>query len=598
MILPMVCLPIIATGYVLKQYSAHVFLAEKRQHLNGVAALLVAHLEAQPQFGGWQTSTSTPDERNDKIISLNHELKFYTDTLAKSFPGVGVGYYHRELDAIITYGPSLQYTYTVGKPIPANHPGRQVLSSGLAKIEVGQQVRGYIMNAMRPLKIGGEVVGYVWANELIEDIDAQAAAMTRTLYLLTSLGLMLAGVLVYLVLSRLTRDVETIKQGLQRMTLDLNQSIEPMQGETGEIGTAINHMASALREARSMHHNILDSLADAVITLDLNSKITFINPPACALLGRRVGDLIGTPYAELFRSDQAFCSLLLDTLNTGQAHLGVELDYPLHERTVPVIASTSCLRTLRGQTIGAVAVIKDLTEKRALQTQIERAGRLAALGELASGIAHELRTPLTSIRGFVQYLKEGGSQAEWEEYGTIMIREIDRLNRIINQMLQFARPHPLNTGLLNANELVEETLLLINTIPSDKHVTLCFDLAPHLPPLQADGGQIKQVLLNLVVNAIQSMKEGQAGIITIKTFLSPSQMIGIEIADQGCGIAEAHLERIFDPFYSTKAEGTGLGLAVAKRIIEEHAGQLDVSSHLGKGTSITLLLPCAAASRE
>lgn len=121
---------------------------------------------------------------------------------------------------------------------------------------------------------------------------------------------------------------------------------------------------------------------------------------------------------------------------------------------------------------------------------------------------------------------------------------------------------------------------------------------PHLPPLQADGGQIKQVLLNLVVNAIQSMKEGQAGIITIKTFLSPSQMIGIEIADQGCGIAEAHLERIFDPFYSTKAEGTGLGLAVAKRIIEEHAGQLDVSSHLGKGTSITLLLPCAAASRE
>lgn len=94
------------------------------------------------------------------------------------------------------------------------------------------------------------------------------------------------------------------------------------------------------------------------------------------------------------------------------------------------------------------------------------------------------------------------------------------------------------------------------------------------------------------------MKEGQAGIITIKTFLSPSQMIGIEIADQGCGIAEAHLERIFDPFYSTKAEGTGLGLAVAKRIIEEHSGQLDVSSHLGKGTSITLLLPCAAASRE
>lgn len=189
MILPMVCLPIIATGYVLKQYSAHVFLTEKRQHLNGVATLLVAHLEELPEFGGWQTSISTPDERNDKIISLNHELKFYTDTLAKSFPGVGVGYYHRELDAIITYGPSLQYTYTVGKPIPANHPGRQVLSSGLAKIEVGQQVRGYIMNAMRPLKIGGEVVGYVWANELIEDIDAQAAAMTRTLYLLTSLGL-------------------------------------------------------------------------------------------------------------------------------------------------------------------------------------------------------------------------------------------------------------------------------------------------------------------------------------------------------------------------------------------------------------------------
>jgi len=239
-----------------------------------------------------------------------------------------------------------------------------------------------------------------------------------------------------------------------------------------------------------------------------------------------------------------------------------------------------------------VAIIRDISETRSLRQQVARADRLAAVGEVAAGIAHELRTPLTSIRGFVQYLQGSTDPGEWREYGDIIIREVDGMNRIISELLSLVRPQPLNLVPSDLNQLVRETLFLARDSAGQARIAFATELAEGLPRVLADRGQIKQVLLNVLVNAIQAIA-GQ-GRILITTAAPGRNTVSVRVRDDGCGIPEAVRERIFDPFFSTKPTGTGLGMAIARRIIEDHHGRIEVDSTEGEGSSITLILPCLA----
>jgi len=589
-LLPVVSLPIIATGYVLKIRSHEAFVQEKHDHLHGINVLLAQYLEAQKGYTGLiaEIPEATPN-RDAQIRHLHDRLREFSDQVAGAFPGVGVGYFHLGLNAIVTYGPSDQYDTTVGMTIPIDHPGWKVMASGTPMTISGGQVRGNIMNSMLPIKENGLVVGYIWANEFVDAIDQQAGAMRFAVQSMTLVGFGLSIAAVYFVVAQLTNNMEKIKRGLMRLRFDLGTPIPPIKGEIGEIVDAINGLAQTLLETRSMHNNILDSLADAVITVDSGNIVTYINPAGCELFGCNAADVVGNPYPTLFRPDVNFSSPIVDTLQTSREHRGIEVDYPLAHRTPHVVASTSLLYDGRGQKLGVVAVIRDITEQFLLRKQVARTERLVAIGEMAAGIAHELRTPLTSIRGFVQYLQGSSDPKEWQEYGSIIIREVDGLNRIVSELLDLVRPQPLHPIPTDLNQLVRETMLLARDNASNARIAFHLDLGEHLPRVEVDSGQIKQVLLNIIVNGIQSISG--KGEIRIRTSEKPPGKVGLSITDNGCGIPENIRERIFDPFFSTKPTGTGLGMAIARRIVDSHHGTIEIDSKEGHGTTVTLLFP-------
>ena len=235
-----------------------------------------------------------------------------------------------------------------------------------------------------------------------------------------------------------------------------------------------------------------------------------------------------------------------------------------------------------------VAIIRDVSERYALQRQVAQNERLALIGEMAAGIAHELRTPLTSIRGFVQYLQGSSDPREWQEYGSIIIREVDGLNRIVSELLDLVRPLPLHFLPIDLNALVEEALLLAPENAGEAPIEIVRELDPDLPPVWADPGRIKQVLLNILVNAVQAISG--RGQIRIRTSVTEGKL-RLSIHDSGCGIPATLRERVFDPFFSTKPSGTGLGMAIARRIVESHQGSIEIDSVEGQGCSVTLVLP-------
>jgi len=588
MALIVVSIPIISTGYVLEVKGRQALIEEKQTKLFGLAKLLDAHLGA-----GFDNLLrdyhGALDDRQAKIRFLNMRLRDYTDTIAEANPGVGVGYYSKSLNAIITYGPSREYDGKVGISIQPSHPGWKVMGNGERLVESGPLVRGHIMNAMLPITRNGEVIGYIWANEFTEAIERQALEMDKTIFWVMSFGLIVSLALSFSMADRVTRHVNAIKNGLRRMQTDLRSPIKPLRGEMGEIVAAVNDMAQALVNERSLNENILMSIADGVITVDTDGQVTSINPAAQQMMGMTASDTVGRPYASLFSDEVDFTSLLLDTLQSGKEHISVTLDYPLKDRVLYISSSTSLLRDDSGKVIGAVAVFKDLSENRQLQKQVMRADRLAALGELVAGIAHDIRNPLTSIRGFMQYLQKSSDPKEWREFSPLIIREVDGLNRIVGELLEFAKPYPPRISQVRINDLIQEMLLFVNKGTDEHKVCITLKLDDTIPPIEADGEQLKQVLLNLLINASQAMPDG--GTIMIETCRNDNDSVKFLVTDSGMGVALENREKIFDPFFSTKPSGTGLGLAVVQRIINAHHGEIAISSEVGEGTSVAVVLP-------
>ena len=216
--------------------------------------------------------------------------------------------------------------------------------------------------------------------------------------------------------------------------------------------------------------------------------------------------------------------------------------------------------------------------------------KLAIVGELAAGMAHEIRNPLTSIRGFLQLLQNKfGPEALEQEYFAIMFEELDRINNLIKEFLSLSRPSQPQLQITPFRQLVAEALLLAEQEAIMHEVKLVHHLAPDLPLLCLDPGQIKQVILNLTSNAIHAA--GPGGMVTVTACLDGGSYVVTSIADNGPGIAAEQYELIFEPFYTTKENGTGLGLTLSNRIIADHGGKIEVISKVGEGSCFSFYLP-------
>ncbi|MDH3999332.1 MAG: ATP-binding protein [Desulfuromonadales bacterium] len=223
-----------------------------------------------------------------------------------------------------------------------------------------------------------------------------------------------------------------------------------------------------------------------------------------------------------------------------------------------------------------------------IEEQLRRADRLSALGELSAGMAHEIRNPLGSIKGTAEILREGVADDDPKlEFAEILIKEVDRLNRVLEDFLRFARPTPVETERFSLNQIVREVLDLTRQQATHNRVEVSWLEQPDLE-LSGRGEQIQQALLNLLLNALQAMPDG--GTLEVNSERA-ADTVRISIADSGPGIAPEQRERIFNPFVTSRESGTGLGLAITQRIVQGHDGRIDLETAPGEGARFTIILP-------
>jgi len=242
-----------------------------------------------------------------------------------------------------------------------------------------------------------------------------------------------------------------------------------------------------------------------------------------------------------------------------------------------------------GEFGGEVLLIRDLTEVKLLERELERSERLAALGKMAAGVAHELRNPLSSIKGLAVLLKTNFSEQSKEaETADILVKEVERLNRSIGELLDYAKPGTLNKELVDISEIIQKTISLVQIDAESFNIDVELLLAEDIPQIQLDGDKIKQVFLNLLLNSVQAMQDG--GSLSVRATREGGWVV-VTVGDNGTGIKQENIRRVFDPYYTTKSYGTGLGLSLSVKIIEEHGGQIKITSSPGEFTEVSVLLP-------
>lgn len=346
---------------------------------------------------------------------------------------------------------------------------------------------------------------------------------------------------------------------------------------------------------------ILTSLEDGVIVIDPRGKISFINQAAESLVASSAARALQEPYTRLFRKNLWLLSMIENSQPPCLNSTRGESDFVnLWGRSAPVSASVSPLQDQYGRSLGTILLLRDLTRRREMEEDLKRSDRLAMLGTLAAGLAHEIKNPLGGIKGAAQLLRRAlVRDPSLVEYAEIMIREVDRVNLLIEQLLDLSQPARLNLTPLNIHELLDQVLLLERETTQEKKIEVRKRFDPSLPPVYGDRLQLTQVFLNLIKNAFQAMND--QGCLTITTRMEtdfhireegkdPGKFIWVDIQDDGVGITEEDLPHIFAPFFTTKNNGTGLGLAICYRIIKEHGGLIRVESREGEGATFRVSL--------
>ncbi len=343
----------------------------------------------------------------------------------------------------------------------------------------------------------------------------------------------------------------------------------------------------SLQDTSVFANEVVAHLPVGLVATDPQGQIAFYNASAEKLIGVPQHKALGKKPEILLSEGMGEFKSVLDSQQTVQEK---EMVWLLDDRSSATL-SVSATRIVNelDRLVGHVVILRDLSEVRRLQGEIQRQEKLAALGGMAAGVAHEIRNPLSSIKGMATYLAGKTSNEEDQQAANVMVQEVDRLNRVISELLEFARPSDVTLRSADLPELLQHSLRLIQKDAEAKSIETELDVQGPICRSFIDPDRFSQCLLNLYLNAIAAMPDG--GKLTVDCFQDASDQITIAIADTGEGIAEEYLSEIFNPYFTTKSTGTGLGLAIVHKIVEAHEGRIGVQS-TSRGTTFTLFLPC------
>jgi len=339
---------------------------------------------------------------------------------------------------------------------------------------------------------------------------------------------------------------------------------------------------------KAFSDSLVENMPIGLIALNDRDEIISFNQTAESVFGYSFQDVFGKN-ADEYLPDP--CKVMLQTLKVEKRVIEKEIECPVKDgRLVPLEIIATTLEEESGDFLGYVILFRDITEILHLKKEMERSQRLASLGSLAAGVAHEIRNPLSSIKGFATFFKERyRDNPEDRQTAEVMIQEVERLNRVIGQLLEFARPMDINRKWSSLQEIIRHTLKIIEGQVKEKNIKIEVSICLEPGNVFIDPDKINQVLLNLYLNAIVAMEQGGDLGVTFSQY--SERMVRIDVSDTGTGIDETNLPHIFDPYFTTKPAGTGLGLAIVYRIVEAHGGEIRVESKPRKGTTVSVFLP-------
>jgi signal transduction histidine kinase len=342
-----------------------------------------------------------------------------------------------------------------------------------------------------------------------------------------------------------------------------------------------------LTDLENYTQNILDSITNVMIAVNTDFIVQSVNKEGKQMF-EDIGSLENKNIIKLFKESQSLENLLKEVIEQNKKISNKELQLELvTDQEFYVRLTAYPLYNILNHIEGVVIVLEDISKIRELESQMRRAEKLSAVGELASGVAHEIRNPLGIIKTIAQTLREDYTDEKFKEAVDIIIHEIDRANTVIKGILNFAKPNIQEKREHSINQVIEEVLILTKKYVQNNNVTIEYEKIVD-KTLYVDSDQLKQAFINIIFNAVQSI-EGQGKIyITLET---ENNYVVIGFKDTGKGIESKKLEKIFEPFYTTKNSGTGLGMSITHRIIEDHNGYMEVASELNKGTTISIYLP-------
>lgn len=405
----------------------------------------------------------------------------------------------------------------------------------------------------------------------------------------------------------LDRGVRMIGDGNfdHRLQIDTGDEIEELAAQfnamSGKLKEFYRELEERVRErTRELEvsgqqlRRLFNGITDGISMIDGEYTILNANAGIASLVGKAAEEVIGRTCYRSYSGSDSPCPgcPAVETFKKGIPSSAQLRWCAPGQRAKEMQIYIFPLLEEEGKVRRVIEYAKDVSEKKALEQKLFQSAKLAAIGTLAAGVAHEIRNPLGIMKTSADMIKRNSREGEQNhELAEFMMEEVDRLNRVVTQLLDFARPSTPNIEPCGMNSIFDRALALVGPQHRIQDIHIVRNYAAVLPPLAADREQLCQVFLNLIINAVQAM-DG-SGSLTLATGKGEGETVWASVSDTGKGIDTEVLSTIFDPFFTTKEKGSGLGLTIAYRIVETHRGRLDVKSAPGKGTTVTVVIPAA-----
>ncbi|MBC2684032.1 PAS domain S-box protein [Bacillus toyonensis] len=402
--------------------------------------------------------------------------------------------------------------------------------------------------------------------------------------------------------------LETVRRRNDGSLLDVSLTVSPILDVRGNVIALsaicrdISERKQAERERHQLHQQLKDSemkyralieqATDAVYVVELNenyvpSRFIEVNPVGCKRFGYSREELLSLPFPNVVPQDSKMIVRLLEKIREGETSFTLQDEYAFPTGKIITTEFSVRVFNLNGKKV-FLSISRDITERLKTEELLRKSEKLAVVGQLATAMAHEINNPLTAMKGFIQLLKSTETENN-QGYINIVSSEIERIESITNEFMAVAKPQVVKIQPNDISVLMDQVLMLLQPQAMMNNIKIRIDFTPGIPLIPCEGNQLKQVFVNIIKNAIESMPTG--GEILIQFDKLDNNQIRIRFIDQGCGIPKERIPYLGEPFYSIKEEGIGLGLMVCYKIIETHQGKVFIESEVNKGTIVEVTLP-------